>query len=174
MRTSPVTGSRERPTTRRKLNQLDLYYAFLEQRYAGEIRRRFGVGVESPIDAFNRPRHRGDFGLRVPPSRRAMTEFFRLWRQSLPGARKPAVACRDYTMAKLAYICGTRAAELCTVKLGDVHWEAGHWGRFWSRARARTARDRGCGRPSCSLRGASCSGGESKRFAACSVMTPWT
>ena len=52
-------GRRERPTTRRKLNQLDLYYAFLEQRYAGEIRRQFGMGVESPIDAFNRPRHRG-------------------------------------------------------------------------------------------------------------------
>jgi integrase/recombinase XerC len=123
-------GRRERPTTRRKLNQLDLYFAFLEQRYAGEILRRFGAGVESPIDAFNRPRHRGDFGLRIPPSRRAMTEFFRAWRQSLPAARKAAVACRDYTMAKIAYVSGVRAAELCAVTLGDVHWEAGQWGRF--------------------------------------------
>jgi len=30
-----------------------------------------------------------------------MAEFFRSWRQSLPAARKPAVARRDYTMAKL-------------------------------------------------------------------------
>ena len=53
------------------MNQIDGYFAFLEQRYAGEIARRYGVAVESPVDLFNRPRHRGDFGLRVPPSQRA-------------------------------------------------------------------------------------------------------
>ena len=53
------------------MNQIDGYFAFLEQRYAGEIARRYGVAVESPVDPFNRPRHRGDFGLRVPPSQRA-------------------------------------------------------------------------------------------------------
>jgi integrase/recombinase XerC len=61
-------GKRGRSTVRQKLNLLDSYFAFLEQRYAGEISRRFGIAVESPVDAFNRPRHRGDFGLRVPPS----------------------------------------------------------------------------------------------------------
>jgi hypothetical protein len=30
------------------------YFALLEQRYAGEIVRRYGVAVESPIDPFNR------------------------------------------------------------------------------------------------------------------------
>jgi integrase/recombinase XerC len=40
------------------------------------------------------------------------------------------VACRNYVMAKLAYISGVRAAELCGVTLGDVHWESGQWGRF--------------------------------------------
>jgi integrase/recombinase XerC len=51
---------------------IDGYFAFLEEPYAGEIARRFGVAVESPVDLFNWPRHRGDFGLRVPPSQRAM------------------------------------------------------------------------------------------------------
>ncbi|MGH3343673.1 MAG: site-specific integrase [Carbonactinosporaceae bacterium] len=33
-------------------------------------------------------------------------------------------------MAKLAYISGVRASELCAVRLGDIHWELGQWGRF--------------------------------------------
>ena len=89
-----------------------------------------GVAAESPIDPFNRPRHRGDFGLRVPPSARDMREFFGSWRKSLPDTRKPAVACRNYTMAKIAYISGVRAAELCAVKIREVDWESGQWGRF--------------------------------------------
>ncbi|WP_079191895.1 tyrosine-type recombinase/integrase [Streptomyces sp. CB00455] len=124
------TGKRAPSTLRAKLNKIDAYFAFLEQRYAGEIARRFGAVVESPIDPFNRPRHRGDFGLRVPPSQRAMKEFFARWREELPSSRKYAVACRDYVMAKIAYLSGVRAAELCGVSLGDVHWEHGQWGRF--------------------------------------------
>ncbi|MGW6979176.1 site-specific integrase [Streptomyces sp. NPDC054932] len=104
--------------------------AFLEQRYAGEIMRRFGAAIESPIDSFNRPRHRGDFGLRIPPSARATTEFFASWRDALPAVRKYPVAVRNYVMSKLTYISGVRAAELCGVRLGDVHWEHGQWGRF--------------------------------------------
>jgi site-specific recombinase XerD len=33
-------------------------------------------------------------------------------------------------MAKIAYISGVRAAELCGVTIGDVNWENGQWGRF--------------------------------------------
>ncbi|WP_159064312.1 site-specific integrase [Streptomyces olivochromogenes] len=33
-------------------------------------------------------------------------------------------------MAKIAYISGVRASELCAVRLGDIHWELGQWGRF--------------------------------------------
>ncbi|WP_274543365.1 hypothetical protein [Streptomyces sp. enrichment culture] len=40
----------------------------MEQLYVGEIMRRFDATVESPIDPFKCPRHRGDFGLRIPPS----------------------------------------------------------------------------------------------------------
>ncbi|MFD4972078.1 tyrosine-type recombinase/integrase [Streptomyces sp. NPDC058424] len=123
-------GKRGRSTVRQKMNQIDHYFAFLEQRYAGEIARRFGAAVESPIDPFNRPKHRGDFGLRVPPSQRAAREFFARWRNSLEDARKPVIARRDYVMGKLTYISGVRAAELCGVCIGDVHWESGQWGRF--------------------------------------------
>ena len=123
-------GKRARSTQRAKASQIDAYFAFIEQRYAGEIMRRFGAVVESPIDPFNRPRHRGDFGLRIPPSQTAMREFFSRWRDDLPRARKYAVACRDYVMTKIAYLSGVRAAELCGVCIGDVHWEHGQWGRF--------------------------------------------
>jgi len=132
------------------MNQIDGYFAFPEQRYAGEIARRYGVAVESPIDLFNRPRHRGDFGLRVPPSQRAVREFFTRWREALEPARKPAVARRDYVMGKLTYISGVRAAELCGVKIGDLHWESGQWGRFLVNGKGRDPRaDRpsGCRRP---------------------------
>lgn len=123
-------GKRHHSTMRKKASQVDTYYAFLEQRYGGEIARRFGVTVRSPVDPFNRTRHRGDFALRIPPSQRAMTEFFAVWRADLVESRKYPVAVRDYVMAKIAYLSGVRAKELCAVKIGDVHWERGHWGRF--------------------------------------------
>ena len=123
-------GKRAQSTMRSKLNKIDGFFRFLEQRYRGEIARRFGAVVESPVDPFNRPVHRGDFGLRIPPSQRALAEFFTAWRSVLPGARKYPVACRDYVMAKLTYVSGVRASELCGVRVGDIHWELGQWGRF--------------------------------------------
>lgn len=123
-------GKRARSTVRRKMTLIDSYFAFLEQRYAGEIARRYGLAVASPIDPFNRPRHRGDFALRVLPSQRATRGFFARWRDSLDEVRKPLIARRDYVMGKLTYICGVRAAELCGVRIGDLHWESGQWGRF--------------------------------------------
>lgn len=123
-------GRRAHSTVRSKLAKIDSYFAFLEQRYGGEISRRFGTTVESPVDPFNRPVHRGDFGLRIPPSHVALKECFSRWRASLPAARKYPVAVRDYVMAKLAYVSAARATELCSVRMGDVHWELGQWGRF--------------------------------------------
>lgn len=123
-------GKRSRGTVLQKISRIDGYFAFLEQRYAGEINRLFGVGVESPVDPFNRPRNRGFFGLRVPPSARATSEFFARWRVDLPSARKYKVAARDYVMAKIAYLSGARAAELCAVRLNEVFWHHGQWGRF--------------------------------------------
>ncbi|WP_204800975.1 hypothetical protein [Mycobacterium riyadhense] len=82
-------GKRARSTVRRKMTLIDHYFAFLEQRYAGEITRRYGAAVDSPIDPFNRPKHRGDYGLRIPPSHRAIREFFGRWRESLPRPASP-------------------------------------------------------------------------------------
>ncbi|MFJ9460801.1 tyrosine-type recombinase/integrase [Kitasatospora sp. NPDC101447] len=127
--------ARRHSTMRSKINRIDGYFAFLEQRYAGEILRRFGVGVASPIDPFNRPRHRGDFGLRIPPSVAETKAFFASWRESLPGARKYRVAVRNYVMAKVTYISGVRASELCGVCMGHLHWENGQWGRFLVRGK---------------------------------------
>ncbi|MCC3652616.1 site-specific integrase [Streptomyces sp. S07_1.15] len=117
-------------TMRSKITKIDNYFAFLEQRYAGEIMMRFGAAVESPVDSFNRPKHRGDFGLRVPPSARATKEFFADWRAALPAERKYLVAVRNYVMAKVTYLSGVRASELCCVRMCDLHWELGQWGRF--------------------------------------------
>ncbi|GHI09468.1 hypothetical protein AQI88_37625 [Streptomyces cellostaticus] len=33
-------------------------------------------------------------------------------------------------MAKLAYISGVRASEKCAVRLWDLYWELGQWGRL--------------------------------------------
>ncbi|MGW3212875.1 tyrosine-type recombinase/integrase [Streptomyces parvus] len=128
-------GKRAHSTNRRKITEIDHYFAFLEQRYAGEILRRFGAAVESPVDAFNRPRHRGDFGLRIPPSRAAMKTFFASWRDALGHARKYPIAVRNYVMAKTAYLSGVRATELCRVRVGDLHWDNGQWGRFLVRGK---------------------------------------
>lgn len=43
-------GKRQAPTIRSKLNKIDHFFPFLEQRYAHEIFRQFGAMVESPID----------------------------------------------------------------------------------------------------------------------------
>ncbi len=66
----------------------------------------------------------------MPPSQRAAREFSGRWRGSLDQARKPLIARRDYVMGKVTYISGVRAAELCGVRIGDLHWEPGQWGRF--------------------------------------------
>jgi integrase len=64
-----------------------------------------------------------------------MREFFVSWRADLDNARKYPIAVRDYVMAKIAYLSGVRAAELCGVRLNDVHWENGQWGRFLVRGK---------------------------------------
>ncbi|MFE4335565.1 hypothetical protein ACFRQM_41050 [Streptomyces sp. NPDC056831] len=59
-----------------------------------------------------------------------MQAFFASWRQALAIARKYAVAVRNYVMSKTAYLSGVRASELCQVRLGELFWDQGQWGRF--------------------------------------------
>lgn len=65
---------------------LELFFRFLEARYRGEIHELTDRVVASPFDARNRPRHPGDFHVRVPPSPEALAAFFAAWRGDLPAA----------------------------------------------------------------------------------------
>ena len=128
------------PETRRgKAGAIDLFFGFLEARYRGEIHELTGRVVASPIDACNRPRHSGDFHVRVPPSPQALAAFFAAWRGELPAARKWLAAARHYAMARLAAETGLRLRELCGLRLEDLHFGHGPVGKVtsgWARARA--------------------------------------
>jgi integrase len=119
------------PQTRRgKAGAIDLFFRFLEARYRGEIHELTGRVVASPIDACNRPRHSGDFHVRVPPSPEALAAFFASWRAELPGARKWLAAARHYAMARLASETGLRLRELCGLRLDDLHFSHGPLGKI--------------------------------------------
>jgi DNA-binding Xre family transcriptional regulator len=107
-----------------------LFFRFLEARYRGEIHELTGRVVTSPIDACNRPRHAGDFHVRVPPSPQALAAFFAGWRGELPAARKWLAAVRHYAMARLADETGLRLAELCGLRLEDLHFGHGPVGKI--------------------------------------------
>jgi integrase/recombinase XerD len=119
------------PETRRgKAGAIDLFFRFLEARYRGEIHELTGRVVVSPIDDCNRPRHSGDFHVRVPPSPAALAAFFTCWRGELPTARKWLAAARHYAMARLAAEVGLRLRELCWLQLDDLHFEYGALGKI--------------------------------------------
>ena len=86
-------------------------------RYRGELHELTGRLVGSPIDEVNRPRHSGDFTVRVPPSPAALTAFFAGWRGELASTRKWLTATRHYAMARLAAEVGLRLRELCALGL---------------------------------------------------------
>jgi len=103
------------PETRRgKAGAIDLFFRFLEARYRGEIHELTGRVVASPIDACNRPRHSGDFHVRVPPSPEALAAFFASWRAELPGG--PQVAGRRQPLRDGPAGIGDRAAAAGAVR----------------------------------------------------------
>jgi integrase len=120
------------PQTRRgKAGAIDLFFRFLEARYRGEIHELTGRVVASPIDACNRPRHSGDFHVRVPPSPESLAAFFASWQAELPGARKWLAAVRHHAMARLASETGLRLEDLhCSHgPLGKIHVRLGKGSR---------------------------------------------
>jgi site-specific recombinase XerD len=117
-------------TRRGKAGAIDSFYSFLEARYRGEIHQLTGRVIASPIDECNRPRHSGDFQVRVPPSPAAMAEFFSSWRGELATARKWLAAARHYAMARLAAETGLRLRELCWLHLDDLHFGQGPLGKI--------------------------------------------
>lgn len=86
--------------------------------------------IASPIDECNRPRHCGDFHVRVPPAPQALAAFFAAWRGELPAARKWLAAARHYAMARLAAETGLRLRELCGLRLEDLHFGHGPMGKI--------------------------------------------
>ena len=95
-------GKRARSTQRAKAGQIDAFYAFLEQRYAGEIMRRFGAVVESPIDSFNRPQHRAVCVVAQSAGggpTKPFTSASRSWASTAPIRWNISSACRSRTSA---------------------------------------------------------------------------
>ena len=122
--------NRATQTRRGKATGIDLFFRFLEVRYRGELHELTGHLVASPIDECNRPRHAGDFAVRVPPSPAALAAFFAAWRDELVTARKWLAAARHYAMARLAGEVGLRLRELCGLRLEDVHFDQGALGKL--------------------------------------------
>jgi hypothetical protein len=161
------------PDTRRgKAGAIDFFYRFLELRYRGELHELTGRLVASPIDECNRPRHGGDFTVRVPPAPAALRAFFADWRGELAASRRWLTGARHYAMARLAAEVGLRLRELCALGLDDVHFDHGPLGRLHVRAGKGS---RGSGPASgwcrCSATPARCLPGGWVRSAASSPMT---
>ncbi len=135
-------------TRRGKAGAIDLFFRFLEVRYRGELHELTGRLVASPIDAVNRPRHSGDFHVRVPPSSTALAGFFAAWRTELPTSRKWLTASRHYAMARLAAEVGLRLRELCCLRLDDVHFDHGPLGKPGRRCSPLSGAGRSAGTPS--------------------------
>lgn len=122
--------SRAWETRRWKAGAIDLFFRFLELRYRGELHELTGRLIASPIDECNRPRHSGDFHVRIPPSPAALAAFFAAWRTDLPQARKWLTGARHYAMARLAAEVGLRLRELCGLRLDDLHFDHGPLGKI--------------------------------------------
>jgi integrase len=119
------------PATRRgKAGAIDLFYRFVEVRYRGELHELTGRLVASPIDECNRPRHSGEFTVRVPPSPAALRAFFADWRGELATTRKWLTGSRHYAMARLAAEVGLRLQELRLLGLDDLHFGQGPLGKI--------------------------------------------
>jgi integrase len=125
---------RAHDTRRGKAGAIDFFYRFLELRYRGELHELTGRLICSPIDEINRPRHSGDFTIRVPPSPAALAAFFADWRTELATSRKWLTGARHYAMARLAAEVGLRLRELCTLALDDLHFDHGPLGKIHVRA----------------------------------------
>ncbi len=116
-------------TRRGKAGAIDLFFAFLELRYAGEIHQLTGQVVASPIDSCNRPHHRGEFNVRIPPSAHDLAAFFVSWRDSLSEERRWLTATRSYVIARLAAEVGLRLREVCMLAIEDLHFSHGPLGK---------------------------------------------
>jgi site-specific recombinase XerD len=129
------------PGTRvRKAAGLAVYFEFLELRHKSAIHVATGFVVECPLDEMNRPRGGAHARLRVPPAPREVARLFGGWQDGLGSARKYAPAVRNYTACRLVSLIGPRVSELCLLRMGDVRWELGRFGKVLLRGKGSSGR----------------------------------
>ena len=129
------------PATRRhKACALQVYFEFLEVRYKPAIHAATGRVVECPVDEVNRPRGRGGARLRIPPSAGEIERLFLGWQRELSTTRKYAPAARNYAACRLSSLIGPRVSELSLLRMGDVRWELGTFGKVLLRGKGSRGR----------------------------------
>jgi site-specific recombinase XerD len=108
------------------------FHAFLAVRKAAEIEVAFGVRVENPVDEFNAARHvsADSPSASPPPAPERLEDFFGFLRERIAGARKYAVAGRDYALFRTLYLAGLRADEAAMMDRADVHFGRGPFGKL--------------------------------------------
>lgn len=108
------------------------FHAFLSVRKAGEIETVFGIRLVDPVDDFNAARHvdSSSPSAIAPPDDERMEEFFDFLKQRIAGARKYAVAGRDYALFRTLYLAGLRAQETSSLDRADVHFGRGPFGKI--------------------------------------------
>lgn len=119
-------------TRRGYLQAFRSFHAFLATRKADEIEATFGVRMLDPVDEFNAARHVDSSSPSsvAPPGPERMEQFFDFLKERVAGARKYAVAGRDYTLFRTLYLAGLRAEECASLDRADVHFGRGPFGKI--------------------------------------------
>lgn len=118
------------PATRHhKANAVAIYFEFLEVRYKPAIHAATGFVVECPLDEINRPRGGIGTRIRIPPSSREIGQLFGGWQGELASTRKYAPSARNYTACRLSSLIGPRVSELSLLRMGDLRWDLGRFGK---------------------------------------------
>jgi len=119
-------------TRRGYLQAFKGFHAFLVARKMIEIEAAFGVRLVDPVDEFNAARHVGvdSPSAKAPPGPERMEDFFDFLKVRVAGARKYAVAGRDYALFRVLYLAGLRAEEAASLDRSDVHFGRGPFGKL--------------------------------------------
>jgi integrase/recombinase XerD len=124
----------------RKAAAFAVYFEFLELRHKPDIHAATGFVVESPLDEVNRPRGGTHSRLRIPPTPREVGQLFAGWQERLASARKYAPTVRNYTACRLISLIGPRVSELCLLRMGDLRWDLGRFGKVLLRGKGSNGR----------------------------------
>lgn len=127
-------------TSARKAAATAVYFEFLELRHKPDIYAATGLVVESPLDELNRPAGGPHTRLRIPPAPGEVTRLFDGWRDELATARKYAPMARNYAACRLMSLVGPRVSELCLLRMGDLRWELGRFGKILLRGKGSNRR----------------------------------